>query len=397
VIVLEKEDANGEFVIPADITVVYKSPGIPLRKIKCLSPKTCISALTDLFVQKVGKRVIGVTGTKGKSTTSALIHHLLESVRKPLGKATYLVGNIGRTPLELLESDTPDTLYVYEMSSYQCELLTASPHIAVITNLFPEHLDHHGSVEKYYGAKMKIAEFQRPEDVLITSPLFLNGNIGKGARIIVPEPAAQDFIPTKLAGKHNQHNIALAIAAARAALESQGDGQLSDAAARAAVATFEPLPHRLQKVFEARNSSGKSISFYDDTLATIPQATLASIRALDEAGGVNTIILGGQDRGLDFSEFAKELAQTHIQNFILFPETGERMVSEIERLPDTHQLVDKKKNIFRAASMEEAVRFAYQVTAGICLLSTASPSYNMFKNYEDKSAQYLDWAKKLAA
>jgi UDP-N-acetylmuramoylalanine--D-glutamate ligase len=301
----------------------------------------------DVVLEKVRDRAIGVTGTKGKSTVASLICHILKSS----GKDAVLFGNIGIADMEILKSDSPERIYVIELSSYQCEHITRSPHIAVLTNLYQEHLTHHGSFESYREAKMNIARFQKPGDVFID---------GRDVQAMKP-------FETKLLGEHNQQNCATALSAVRAL-------GMSEEEARKHIATFEPLPYRLEKVGEFGG-----ITFYDDSLATIPEATLASIAALPR---VDTLILGGEDRGIDFALMADALSKTSIRTFVIFPDTGAKMVAKA-----------KGKIIIRVSSMIDAVKAAYEHTpkGGTVLLSNASPSFNLFKDYKDKSAQYRKW------
>jgi UDP-N-acetylmuramoyl-L-alanine---L-glutamate ligase len=360
-------DTDAEFHmglnIPADVEVVYKSPGIPTSKLSLESPSTRISTFMDIVLEKVGSRAIGVTGTKGKSTVASLIEHILKSV----GRQVVLFGNIGVADVSMLLNSPSDAVFVLEMSSYQCEHITRSPHIAVFTNFYPEHLNHHGSLEQYREAKKNIARFQTADDVCI------NGSSEEllfGGKKIAPDFSAR--FETKLLGKHNQRNCALALTAVQAI-------GISEADARRHIASFTPLQYRLENIGEWNGRT-----FYDDSLATIPEATLASIYALPR---VDTLILGGENRGISFDAFATELASTGIQNFIIFPETGSLMVSRITGC-----------NIIPVFSMESAVREAFRCTpeGGVVLLSNASPSFNMFKDYKDKSVQYRHWVQTLA-
>ncbi len=367
--------------IPGTFSIVYKSPGIPLSKVKLASSKTRITSLTNLFFEKAKGTIIGITGTKGKSTVSSLIYHILKNADKD----AKLIGNIGETGLKLLKSDHPKRYYIYELSSYQCELLTASPHIAVITNLYQDHLLHHGSIKKYHQAKAKITTFQKTNDHLFMSAqaqkVFKNLQT-KAHKIILSDAPSQIF-KTKLLGEHNQLNIAIAYEVATLL-------KIPNKKILASIASYKPLPGRLEKIATIKMSTTtasfrakpRSITFYEDALATIPEATWSAIQALPQ---INTIILGGQDRGIDFEIFAKQLATTDIKNFIIFPDTGKKMVKHL-----------KDRQIFKAKNMEQAIRLAYQYTQGICLLSTASPSFNMFKNYQDRSDQYRYWIKTLS-
>jgi UDP-N-acetylmuramoylalanine--D-glutamate ligase len=385
--------------IPADFPIVYKSPGIPTRSLKLQNPKTQISSLTNLFFEKAKGTIIGVTGTKGKSTTSSLIYHILKTAGYPV----ELIGNIGETGLKSLHKNSPEKIYVYELSSYQCEHLTRSPHIAIVTNLYPEHLSNHGSFEAYKKAKAKICAYQKRADYLIINS-EIAAQFKTPAHKINLKGWGQPQRFSQLAGAHNQFNIQLAATAARLL-------KVPEATITKAVATFKPLPGRLEKV-----ATRRGITFYDDALATIPEATWHAIQTLKN---VNTIILGGQDRGLNFDNFARQLTQTSIKNFIYFPDTGPKMVKYLKpkMTPRPHAGSPSKMSpnpnvappsninsmpaaaphhVYPAKDMRQAVQLAYKHTKGICLLSTASPSFNMFKNYKDRSEQYLKWIKKLA-
>ncbi len=348
--------------IPEDISVIFKSPGIPTSKLALASSQTRISTFMDTVLENVGARSIGITGTKGKSTVTALVHHVL----KEAGKDVVLFGNIGIADATTLREDILERQYVIELSSYQCEHITHSPHIAVFTNFYPEHLSHHGSLDSYREAKLNIARFQKPEDIFINASGVATDFPGKEV-----SPDLSLRFETKLAGEHNQRNCAIAFAAICAA-------GIDEATARKHIETFEPLPYRLEKV-----GTYKEITFFDDSLATIPEATLASIETL---GNVDTLILGGEDRGISFEEFAAALVDTSITTFIVFPDTGAKMVAKLG-----------DRRVIPISSMEEAVRAAFAETraGGTVLLSNASPSFNLFKDYKDKSAQYRKWIEEL--
>ncbi len=338
------------FSIPEGIDVLYKSPGIPTSKLSLQSNNTRISTLTDYVMEKIGHRAVGVTGTKGKSTVASLIHHVLNE----MGEDAVLFGNIGVADLKLL--DVPERIFVVEMSSYQLEHVTHAPHIAVLTNLFPEHLSHHGSFEKYREAKENIHRHQKDSDI------FIDGR-----------NVHEMHFETSLLGAHNQKNCAIAFTALRALGVSEDD-------IRTHIKTFTALPYRLETV-----GTYKGITFIDDSLATIPEATMAALNALPR---VDTLIVGGEDRGIDFSTCAQVFADSHVQTFISFPETGPKMTAEV-----------KDKTVIPVSSMEEAVNAAFQntPTGGVVLLSNASPSFNLFKDYKDKSAQYRNWIEKLGS
>jgi UDP-N-acetylmuramoylalanine--D-glutamate ligase len=356
--------------------VIIKSPGIPHQP-EFDAVKEKITNSTQIFLDSVrsrGSMVVGVTGTKGKSTVSSLIYAVL----KEGGKDVYLVGNIGKPALGYLEHSKKNTIFVQEMSSYQLQECTTSPDIAVVTSFFPEHLDYHGSLEAYKDAKMHIARFQKPADIV-----FYNGKWESAKEIAEESPgkkvpylmsgAPVTLEETKLIGEHNLENIAVAWRVG----EYLG---VSKEAAIAAFKKFEPLPHRLQSL-----GVYHGIEWIDDAISTTPESTIAALRALGDK--VRTIILGGQDRGLDFMSLAKEVVKhSSVQTVILFPGTGPRIKEAMQKIGTS------KISFCDAETMEEAVRIAKEKTpkGSVCLLSTASPSYNMFKNFEEKGERFAE-------
>ncbi len=350
-------------IIPTDFDIVYKTPGIPTNKLKLENPATKISSLTNIFFEKAKGTIIGITGTKGKGTITTLIDHIL----KQSDFDSIVLGNIGITGLEMLKDDNKDKFYIYEMSSFQCEHLKKSPHIAILNNIYPDHLNHHENFEEYKKAKLNITKFQSTDDYFINASDFEIDTKAKQIKIQLLGSPTLKF-ETKLLGEHNQRNCQVAFEVAK--ILGISENKIIEA-----IKTYEPLPLRLEKVAEKNG-----ISFYDDSLATIPEAALASINAL---GDVDTIILGGSDKGSDLEKFAKELEKTSIKNFIIFPVTGKEMVKYVKN--------DPNRNVFEASSMEEAVKFAYENTKGVCLMATAAASFGLFKNYKDRSEQYKYW------
>lgn len=355
-----------------DADIVIKTPGIPARLVT--RPHT---TATNLFFSRVTQPVIGVTGSKGKSTTASLIAAIIRASGRPV----RLVGNIGSPALDALDEPFDERgIYVMELSSYQLEDIEYSPHIAVFTTFFPEHLDYHGGEEAYFEAKANIVRFQTAQDLFVfhasderVSNLV---NRTKAKAIPSPETLPFDVSAAKLHGPHNQSNMRLALAVARAL-------DIPDDVSEHAILDFEPLPHRLTDV-----GTFRGIRFVDDAISTAPESTMF---AIETVGNVDTILLGGQDRGYDFSLLAKRIIEVGIRNIALFPETGRRI---------EQALIDAGAvglNMKHCASMEEAVRFAYEVTeAGkACLLSTASPSYSLWKNFEEKGDAFVEWVFKL--
>jgi UDP-N-acetylmuramoylalanine--D-glutamate ligase len=338
--------------------LAIKTPGI--NKELLAIPYT---TATNLFFSQVKNITIGVTGSKGKSTTASLIYNIL----KEAGKKVRLVGNIGSPMLEvLLTPIDADEIFVVELSSYQLDDLEYSPRIAVITNLFPEHMDFHGSIEKYYVAKKNVINFQNTDDTFV-----FNGK-NKELKKWSGSANAKDFndvilgdIEVPLLGAHNVENARAAIAVAN----SLG---ISKLAIKKGIENFKGLSHRLEFVGEFRK-----IKFYDDAISTTPESTIAALLALPDT---ETIFLGGLNRGYDFSQLAIAIDKSSIRNIVFFPDSG----GEIEK--SLAKKSHKKYLTLHTKDMSAAVEFAFVNTklGKICLLSTASPSYSIWKNFEEK-------------
>jgi len=338
-----------------DSEIAIKTPGI--KKELVTIPYT--TATNIFFAQVLGNNtIIGVTGSKGKSTTSSLIFEIL----KEAGKNVELLGNIGKPMLEyLLNPIKKDTIFVLELSSYQLDDIKFSPDIAVVTNLFPEHMDFHGSLENYYKAKRNIVRFQNKNNYFIhnvKTKSWLKDYKGK------PVLFSQEIYQSNLIGEHNKSNIGAAVSVAKIL-------GIKDSVIKNAVKKFVGLPHRLEFVGEF-----KKIKFYDDAISTTPESTIMAIKSLPNIG---TIFLGGQDRGYDFSDLEKTIKKYKINNVVLFPDSGNKIFKSTKNL-----------NILKTDKMKEAVDFAYKNTkpGQICLLSCASPSYSLWKNFEEKGGQF---------
>lgn len=347
--------------------MVIKTPGISKRLVSIQ-----YTTATDIFFSQIKNRnkIIGVTGSKGKSTTTSLIYGIL----KEAGKKVQILGNIGKPMLESLAKPiSKDEIFVLELSSYQLDDISFSPDIAVAVSLFPEHINYHSDVEKYYDAKKNIINFQREEDIFIYNPKYkrLVAWAKKSKSKAIPFnqkiPLNDSEIP--LLGEHNKENIKAAVTVARLL-------NISEKIIKKAIKKFAPLPHRLEFVGEF-----KGIKFYDDAISTTPESTIMAIKSLPQTA---TILLGGEDRGYSFSKLEKVIREYRIKNIVLFPNSGKRILTSRNGL-----------NVLETSSMKEAVNFAYKNTpkGSICLLSTASPSYSLWKNFEYKGRQFQSFVK----
>ena len=351
--------------------VVIKSPGVVIKDFLDDEQKAKITSLTDLFVRFSKNPIIGITGTKGKSTTSSLIYHILHNSNRD----SILVGNIGKPCFDVIDDINPETIIVFEMSSHQLEFIQASPHIALLLNIYEEHFDHYTTPEGYFEAKKNIFRHQGPDDVLIYGDIFQHASheeidalpmqkINIYHDINIPRKS----IKTNLIGEHNYYDILAAAAACEAC------GVTEDEILKA-VESFHGLPHRLEYV-----GVFKGIKFYNDSIATAQEAVVNAIKAI---GNVDTIILGGMDRGLDYHVLVKFIRTTTIRNVLLLPNTVESFERIFNEAPHSQVLMPVE-------NMEAAVKTAFQVTAEghTCLLSPAAASYGFYKNFEERGKDF---------
>ncbi len=351
--------------------IIIKSPGVPPKAIAPFVAKgQRITSETGLFFESCPGTIIGVTGTKGKSTTASLIYQVL----KAGGIRAHLIGNIGRPALSFLDKATSDDIFVYELSSFQLDGLTVSPHIAVFLNIYPEHLDHHRSFTEYKRAKANIVIHQSKNDYLIFNAA------DKEVEKIADRSSAKKitFKPT-VARRYNRTLFLASPEPARIIGRLFG---ISNKRVAQAIEQFNPLPHRLEYV-----GTHKEVLFYNDSLATIPEATM---RAMDVFGRkLGTLIVGGFDRGISFERLAKRIAKSRLCAVVLLPVTG-RKIEEIMRQQTREGRIQKAPRIIPAANMEEAVQFCYERTpkGKICLLSPAAPSFGMFRDYADRGETF---------
>ena len=298
------------------------------------------------------------------------------------GVNTCLIGNIG-VPVFEKADEGEDLVAVIEMSSHQLEFTKTSPRVAVIVNIYQEHLDHYKTGFKgYVEAKLNIAVHQKREDYLIYNPeQDLEGIVdwkkvvkGKGVPVTFTDAKNDGFVnelwnsTEHLKGEHNRQDIAYALAVARIF-------GVSDDAVRTAIKAFGGIEHRMEYV-----GTINGISWYNDSIATIPTAVMGAVKAL---GNVDTLLFGGLDRGIDYSDFIDFLDSCTIKNLVGLPETGHSIINSLKEK-------GTNKNLVLAKNMEDAVKICNEVTekGKACLFSPAAASYNYYKNFEEKGRHY---------
>ncbi|HSW81082.1 MAG TPA: UDP-N-acetylmuramoyl-L-alanine--D-glutamate ligase [Candidatus Saccharimonas sp.] len=353
--------------------VIIRSSGIKNSpELDAVASKT--TDMTRIFFDSIadtGVRTVGVTGSKGKSTTTTLIYEAL----KAHDPNTFLMGNIGIPMITFLPHAKTGATFVVELSSYMLEHLRVSPNVAVITSFFPEHLDRHGSVEAYWAAKKSIAAYQKTSDAVFYNAFYPQckqlAELSAGQKFaFMADDFPLNMADTKFKGEHNRSNMAAALAVATFL------GVPRDVALNA-IKTADPLPHRLEYV-------GKfgGVVWVNDSFSTAPEATIAALEALGI--DVDTLLVGGFDRGVDFNSLSAYLAKSPVQNIIIFPTTGDKIKAGIEAL-------GAHKTFFATKNMTDAVNWAATATTPgkICLLSPASPSFNLFKDFVARGEAFV--------
>ncbi len=350
----------------ADYDWIVKAPGVPWSA--ALEPfAERVTSATQLFFRGLdaSNKVIAVTGSKGKSTTASLLAHVLNSA----GKAVHLVGNIGNPALDFV--DRKNEIFVIELSSFQLERLAFAPDIAVWTSLFPEHLDVHGSFEAYKAAKAHLVLGQRANQIFIYHEKYpeLETLPTKARRIKVRGASS---LPSALMGLHNQENVALVEAVAK-------ELHIEESIVAEVVKTFKPLSHRLEFVGEF-----KGLRFYDDAIATNPEATLKALEVFGKE--VGTLLLGGSEKKSSYGELVRKVQELEIPNVVLFPVMGAKIKEEFEALGGI------LPHFFEVNSMAEGVEVAYAKTPAkkVVLLSTACPSFSLWSGYEEKGRLFQE-------
>ncbi len=400
-----KDDKNVGFSTGPDyldklpaFDLCFKTPGITLQTIQDRISVKKITSQADLFLKYYGKQTIGITGTKGKSTTASLLSHVFNVSEKQ----NILVGNIGLPPFDFINRITRDTLVVYELSSHQLETVKHSPWISVLLNIFEEHLDHYNGFGDYLLAKLNILQFQQTGDHAV---LNADDNILMNVlREHLIQPEVYFFSQEKEAnpgcfirdskieyevqgrfgsfnimkklniiGRHNLYNAMAAVIAAKLV-------GLEDEHIAKGLLTFKGLRHRMEYLGEFGG-----VHYYNDSISTIPQATIEAIKTLGE---VSFLILGGYDRGINYEYMVSYLSGLNLKNILLMGPAGQRIQSLFA--------VRSHKPVIRLVnSLKEAVYFVKQNSekGDKCLLSPAAASYDAFSNFEERGAMFERFAK----
>ncbi|WP_294241147.1 UDP-N-acetylmuramoyl-L-alanine--D-glutamate ligase [Pseudobutyrivibrio sp.] len=358
-----------------DYDVVFKSPGIVLPM--DISNYSCrITCQADLFLEVYGAQTIGITGTKGKSTTSSLLYHIL----KECGKDVLFGGNIGIPIFDITDQIHPRTIIVFELSCHQLEYAKFAPSKAILLNLYEDHLDHYGTVEKYWNAKKNIYRNQGYCDFLFCNPDFLPATGECKATVIkvksqdLPFNSFEEIPGVTLRGTHNLFNTAFVYDVCRRY-------DISDEDFKAALATFKTLAHRLQYL-------GKldEIDYYDDSISTTVESAISAVRAIPNAG---TLLLGGMDRGIDYDPLVEFLPTTRLEHIILMYDSGKVILEKLKATASPSFM----EKVHYIQDLKDACAFAKaNASKGTAvILSPASASYGVFKNFEQRGDFFKEY------
>jgi len=397
----------------SEFDVIFRSPGIHKNHpglIEAINSKTLVTSATKIFFEICPCKIIGITGTKGKGTTSSLIYEILKTANRDV----YLGGNIGNSPLNFLDKLDTNSIVVLEMSSFQLHDLKQSPHISIVLNTTQDHLDYHADIEEYLSAKESIVSNQTPEDFAIfnidypyakryskltngkkfwvsknsaNNQKIINGGFVDKDSLVLNIDGNKNIIgninEVGLIGPHNIENILPASLACKIlGIENKVIAQT--------IKRFRGLPHRLEFIKEING-----IAYYNDSFSTTPETCIAAIKSFSKP---ITLIIGGSEKHSDFTELGKTIIkQENLKTVILMGETGPRILKTIQKAYGKTNLMKLPVEIISVNGYEEAFNLAHKKAGNnsVVLLSPASASFDMFENYKVRGKTFRKWVESL--
>lgn len=344
--------------------VIFKTPGITFLNINYKPYIHKITSQVDMFLKYSNNKTIGITGTKGKSTTTSLLYNVIKNEYSN----TVIAGNIGIPIFDEIDNINEDTIIVFELSSHQLQFLRHSPKIAVILNFYEEHLDFYESYQDYKNSKLNIVGDNT--NVFIYDKSIENEcfNIECLKHIVVDFNNKENILSydfsnkTKLLGEHNQKNIYFVLR-----ILEELNINLNNITK--SITEFNPLKHRLENVGEYRD-----ITFYNDSISTIPETTISCIKSIPN---LTTLIIGGMDRGVNYDSLIKYINESNLSYIICLPDTGHKISKDIT------------KQKFIVSDLNEAINIVFSINEKqICALSPGASSYHVYKNFEQRGEHF---------
>jgi UDP-N-acetylmuramoylalanine--D-glutamate ligase len=388
-----------------EFDLIVRSPSVHPQTIFDANPDhpeiaTKITTNTNEFMSQCKAPIIGVTGTKGKGTTSTLITRILEES----GKKVHLGGNIGTPPLDMLKNSIQeDDVVVLELANFQIIDLKKSPHIAVCLMIVEEHLDWHKDMYEYVHTKQQIFAHQQPDDIAVynsnnvfsteivtaspahtkisycvadkgQTPEYTDGAYVEGDDIKMRGKTVAHVGDVKLKGWHNLQNVCAAIAA------TWDMTNHNKHAIKKALKKFTGLPHRIETV-----ATLNDVTYVDDSFGTNPATAIVAIKSFPQH---KVIIVGGSDKNTSFDELGQTIAEARIRHIVAIGETGPKIMAAVRKFPGGDQIPYSVINVTQ--TMQDIVAAAKQHAqpGDVVLLSTACASFDMFKNYKDRGEQF---------
>ena len=338
-----------------------------------------ITSQLELLLEVDRQNVIAITGTKGKSTTTTLLYEVVKNQKEN----TFLLWNIWVPIFEQIENFDEDSTLVIECSSHQLQYIKTSPHIAILLNLYPEHLDHYNNLKEYYDSKLNIFKYQTGWDFAIVDEQvsdYINNLKSKNTEIWKDILVQWDFVvlnwkeiynvneKRNLLWEHNLRNIMNIFVVCDILW-------LDFEKAKKVISEFKPLEHRMELVW-----TFDWVTYYNDSIATIPESTINSLKSIPN---VNTLILWWMDRWIDYSKLIDFVNSSNVENVICLPKTGHDLIPSLT------------KKTYKVDNLLEAVKIAKEVTKkwSVCLLSPAASSYTFFKNFEERGRMFKELVK----
>lgn len=336
---------------------VIKSPGI-----KCDLEEPKLIAQTDLFMEEFRGQIVGITGTKGKSTTSSMLYTVLEQC----GKHAVLVGNIGLPCLDYYDEIDEDAVIVFEMSCHQLAHIKQSPHVAVMLNLYEDHLDYYGTMERYLAAKLHILKYQKKGDLCLVNREVPLKQEPESQCILLDAGNLAHSFDMALHGAHNQYNAEVVFLIATKVYH------LPEEEVRKSIQKFQGLSHRQELI-----GTKDGVSYYDDSISTICES---AIQAAESIPNVQTLLIGGMDRGINYSILTDYLKKHTDLKIICMYASGKHV----------YDMLPEREYTFLCDDLKQAVEIAKKETEPgyACVLSPAAASYDHFKNFEERGDMF---------
>jgi UDP-N-acetylmuramoylalanine--D-glutamate ligase len=367
--VVSRDNGNDYLDNIRKFDIIIRTPGMNFEHAKLTEARKngcVVTSEMELFFDLCPCTTIGVTGSDGKTTTTTLIAELL----KAAGKTVHLGGNIGHAMFPILDTITEQDFAVIELSSFQLISMRQSPDIAVITNVTPNHLDVHVTMENYINAKRNIVLHQNAfGKAIINSQCVKDFKKDIRGKLTIYDNT-ETYKPAKLRGIHNVHNFNMAVTAVSEYIDEKN---IADVAKN-----FAGVEHRIEFVREF-----KGVKYYNDSIATSPTRVLAALNAFDEK---LTVLMGGYDKKIPFEPMAETVCKK-VKNLILMGDTKEKIAKAVR---NSKTFNEKNINISFAYDMEEAVEEAYKITdiGDVVILSPACASFDMYRMFEERGKHF---------